>query len=134
MSQETPTLRDPRGDRPGLAEFNIKLALDRTTLTWISTTLTMASFGFGMVAFFRTLQQRSPSAGTAHLHQGAIHFGVALIVMGLLAMMGAGLSHWFTLRRLQRGESPVLSPWPLSMTVAMLFSVIGLVGLWELLR
>jgi putative membrane protein len=134
MSQETPNLRDPRGERPGLAEFNIKLALDRTTLTWISTTLTMASFGFGMVAFFRSLQQRSPSAETAHLHQGAIHFGVALIVMGLLAIMCAGLSHWFTLRRLQRGEAPVLSPWPLSITVALLFSVIGLVGLWELLR
>ena len=108
-------------------------ALDRTTLSWISTTLAMASFGFGMVAFFRSLQQGSPSAEMARLHRGAIHFGVALIVLGLVAMMCAGLSHWFTLRRLQRGEAPVLSPWPLSMTVAMLFSVIGLVGLWELL-
>lgn len=94
----------------------------------------MASFGFGMVAFFRPLQQRSPSGETAHLHRGAIHFGVALIVMGLVVMMCAGLSHWFTLRRLQCGEAPVLSPWPLSITVALLFSIIGLVGLWELLR
>jgi putative membrane protein len=62
MSQETPDLRDPRGDRPDLAELNIKLALDRTTLSWISTTLAMASFGFGMVAFFRSLQHGSASA------------------------------------------------------------------------
>jgi hypothetical protein len=54
--------------------------------------------------------------------------------MGLLAMLCAGLSHWLTLRRLQRGEAPVLSRWSLSMTVALLFSVIGLVALWELLR
>jgi uncharacterized membrane protein YidH (DUF202 family) len=134
MSQETPNLKGPHGDRPGMAGFNTKLALDRTTLAWIRTTLTMASFGFGLVAFFRSLEQRSPSAETARLHQVAIHFGVALIVMGLLAMMCAGLSHWFTLRRLRRGEALVLSQWPLSITVAMLLTVIGLVGLWELLR
>ena len=134
MSQETPNLGDRRGDRPDMTGFNIKLALDRTTLAWIRTTLTMASFGFGLVAFFRSLQQGSPSAETARLHQGAIHFGVALIVMGILVTTCAGLSHWFTLRRLRRGEDPVLSQWPLSITVALLFTVIGLVGLWELLR
>ena len=133
MSQETPNRGELHSDGPGMAGFNTKLALDRTTLAWIRTTLTMASFGFGMVAFFRSLQQGSPGVETARLHQGAIHFGVALIVIGLSAMMCAGLSHWFTLRRLQRGEAPVLSHWSLSITVAMLFSVIGLVGLWELL-
>jgi putative membrane protein len=134
MSQETPNLRNPRGDRPGMAGFNTKLALDRTTLAWIRTTLTMASFGFGMVAFFRSLQQGAPSAETARLHQGAIHFGVTLVVTGILAMTCAGLSHWFTLRRLRRGEAPVLSQWPLSIIVAMLSTIIGLFGLWELLR
>jgi putative membrane protein len=133
MSLETPNLSDAGSDRPGMAGFNTKLALDRTTLAWVRTTLTMASFGFGLVTFFRSMQQASPSAETARLHQGAIHFGVALIVLGILAMAAASLSHWFTLRRLQRGETPVLSQWPLSITVAMLFSVIGLFGLWELL-
>jgi putative membrane protein len=134
MSQEAPNPRQVHGDYPDLGGFNAKLALDRTTLAWIRTTLTMASFGFGMVAFFRSVQQGSPSAETARLHQGAIHFGVALIVIGLIATMCAGLSHWLTLRRLQRGEAPVLSSWPLSITVALLFTIIGLVGLWELLR
>jgi putative membrane protein len=133
MSQETPNLKAPHGDQPDMAGFNTKLALDRTTLAWIRTTLTMASFGFGLVTFFRSLEQRSPSAETARLHLGAIHFGVALIVMGILVTTCAGLSHWFTLRRLRRGEDPVLSQWPLSITVGMLFTVIGLVGLWELL-
>ena len=36
--------------------------LDRTTLAWIRTTLTMATFGFGMVGFFRSLSATSPSA------------------------------------------------------------------------
>jgi putative membrane protein len=133
MSLEMPNLRDTHGDRPGMAGFNTKLALDRTTLAWIRTTLTMASFGFGLVTFFRSLQERSPNAENVRLHQGAIHFGVALIVLGILAMTCAGISHWYTLRRLRRGEAPILSQWPLSITVALLFSVIGLFGLWELL-
>jgi hypothetical protein len=37
-----------------------------------------------------------------------------------------------TLRRLRRGESPVVTQWPLSITVAMLSAVIGLLGLWSL--
>jgi inner membrane protein YidH len=135
VSKETPN-SDPRvglaGQRTSMASFRTELALDRTTLAWIRTTLTMASFGFGMVAFFRTLRERSPSAETLRLHQGAIGFGVALIVLGLVATVLAGLSHWLTLRRLRRGQTPVLTPWPLSITVAMLFVVIGLVGLWAL--
>ena len=106
--------------------------MDRTTLAWIRTTLGMASFGFGMVAFFRSLQQQSSSAETIRLHQGAIRIGTALIVLGIVAMVLAGLSHWLTLRRLRRGELPVLSQWPLSITVAMLSAVIGLIGLWAL--
>ena len=137
MSEE-PHPVDPRvklaRDRTGMATFRTELALDRTMLAWVRTTLAMASFGFGMVAFFRSLEQRSPSAENARLHQGAIHFGVALMVLGILAMTCAALSHWFTLRRLRRGEAPVLSQWQLSITVALLFTVIGLTALWELLR
>lgn len=115
-----------------MASFRTSLALDRTTLAWIRTTLTMASFGFGMVAFFRSLRESSPNEETQRMHAGAIAFGVALIVLGLVATVLAGLSHWFTLRRLLRGHTPVLTQWPLSITVAMFFVVIGLAGLWAL--
>jgi uncharacterized membrane protein YidH (DUF202 family) len=42
-------------DSTGLAKFRTPLALDRTTLAWIRTTLTMSTFGFGSVGFFRSL-------------------------------------------------------------------------------
>jgi len=115
-----------------MASFRTKLALDRTTLAWIRTTLAMASFGFGMVAFFRSIRQRTPDAETVRLHQGAIRMGTSLIVLGIVATVLAGASHWFTLRRLRRAESPVVSQWSLSITVAMLLAVIGLAGLWAL--
>ena len=133
---EAPTNEDPRvveaRNRSSLAKFRTQLALDRTTLAWIRTALTMASFGFGMVAFFRSLRHESPSDETARLHQGAIQFGIGLIVMGLIATIIAGVSHWFTLRRLRLGQVPDLRQWPLSIVLAMLFGVLCLVGLWAL--
>jgi putative membrane protein len=116
-----------------MACFRTELALDRTMLAWIRTTLALAGFGFGMVGFFRTLRERSPSAESIRLHQGAIAMGVALIVLGILAMILAGGSHWLTLRRLRQGVTPVVNQWPLSITVAMLLAIIGLVGLWSIL-
>ena len=115
-----------------MAGLRTQLALDRTTLAWIRTTLTMASFGFGMVAFFRSIRQASPSEETVRLQQGAIQFGASLLILGIIATVLAGASHWLTLRRLRRGESPVVTQWPLSITVAMLSAVIGLLGLWSL--
>ncbi len=119
-------------DQAGLSYFRTLLALDRTTLAWVRTTLTMASFGFSMVAFFRTMQYQAPNAETVRLHRGAIRMGMALILLGVIGAMLTGLSHWSTLRRLRRGETLEVSQWPLSVTVAMLIAVIGLLGVWEL--
>lgn len=136
MSKPPVDSGDPRvglaHERTSLASYRTKLALDRTTLAWIRTALTMASFGFGMVAFFRTLREKSPTEETLRLHEGAIAFGVALIVLGLIATVVAGTSQWLTLRKLRRGQPLELSPWPLSITVALLFAIIGLAGLWAL--
>ena len=119
-------------NRTSFATYRTQLALDRTTLAWIRTTLTMASFGFGMVSFFRSREHESPGAETIRFHQGAIRFGVALIVLGIVATLLASGSHWFTLRRLRLGGSLTLSRWPLSITVATLFAIVALAGLWSL--
>ncbi len=125
---------DPRVDlareRTGMAKFRTQIALDRTTLAWVRTTLTMATFGFGTVGFFRSLRQENPTPDAIHMHEGAIRFGLALIVLGIVSTLLAMISHWLTLRRLRRDEIPVLTQWPLSITVAMLLTVIGLVSLW----
>ena len=125
---------DPRvgmaRDRTGMAKFRTQLALDRTTLAWIRTALTMGTFGFGTVGFFRSMREKSPTLEAAQMHQGAIRFGISLVVLGLVSTVAAGISHWLTLRRLRRDQPPVLSQWPLSITVAMFLAVIGLISLW----
>jgi putative membrane protein len=117
-------------DRAAMAGFRTQLALDRTALAWIRTTLTMASFGLGMVAFFRSISQAAPNPQTARLHQGAIYFGTALIVFGILATVLAALSQLSALRQLRRGHTPRVSLWPLSITVSLMVSVLFLAGLW----
>jgi putative membrane protein len=134
MRQETAgaaTASSPN-DRTAMAKLRTQLALDRTTLAWIRTTLTFATFGFGMVGFFRTFRERSVTPESVRLHENAIRFGVALIILGTVATILAGVSHWLTLRRLRRNEAVVLTPWPLSITVAMLLAIVGLVLLYSL--
>jgi len=118
-------------DRTGLAKFRTAIALDRTTLAWIRTTLTMATFGFGMIGFFRAIRLASPTQRSETLHEGAIKFGTALVILGLAATILSGVSHWVNLRRLRRDESVVISQWPLSITVALLLSILGFAALWS---
>ncbi|MBP1634120.1 MAG: hypothetical protein H6Q10_694 [Acidobacteria bacterium] len=130
-------LADPRTalakDRTSFAKFRTQLALDRTMLAWIRTALTMATFGFGTVGFFRSLRLASPTPESVQLHASAIRFGMGLIALGVAVTVFSGIAHWFALRRLRRNEAPVLSRWPLSITVAMLLAVVGLAWLLDLL-
>ena len=120
-------------DRTELAKFRTALALDRTTLAWIRTTLTMATFGFGMIGFFRSLEEKAQTAKSQAEHQAAIHFGTALVLLGLLATILSGISHLANLRKVRRDKSIEINKWPLSITVALLLSILGLAGLWALL-
>jgi putative membrane protein len=95
MERQAP---DPRvglaEQRTGLAKFRTQLALDRTALAWIRTALTMATFGFGTVGFFRSLRGASPTPDAIQLHQSAIRFGLALVVLGIGSTVLAGLTQW----------------------------------------
>jgi putative membrane protein len=112
------------------APYRIKLALDRTMLAWVRTALAMASFGFAIVAFFRALHFAAPTPQATRLHQGAIRFGTALLILAVVVTIGSGLVHWRALRRLRRGEPLTLGQWPLSVTLGFLVAAFGVLGLW----
>ena len=120
-------------DRTDMANFRTQLALDRTTLAWIRTSLTLATFGFGMVGFFRSLEDSLPGEKSHRHHENAIDFGVALIALGIVAMTLSGFSHWRMLRNLRQGKPPALTQWPLSISVAVLVAILGMMGLWSVL-
>jgi putative membrane protein len=138
VNDQTPEPSDPRvglaRNRTGMASYRTQLALDRSMLAWIRTTLTLATFGFGMVGFFRSLEEKQPTPENLKLHHSAVRMGTSFVILGVVAMVVAGVSHWLTLRRLLRGEAPVLRQWPLSLTLAFLLAIIGMFGLWVLFR
>jgi putative membrane protein len=128
---------DPRAPlaagRQKFGEYRTQLALDRTTLAWIRTALTFATFGFGMIGFFRALRQVNDNPANRRLHEGAIHFGVALVVMGIVGLLLTAATHWSALRRMRRGEPLRVSQWPLTITISVLVCALGLYGLWFVL-
>ena len=120
--------------RTQFAKYRAQLALDRTTLAWLRTALTFATFGFGMVGFFRTIQQRANTPESERMHQAAIHMGVALILIGIIGLLSAAAAHLLALGKLRRGEALPLSIWPLTVTMSVLVSILGLYGLWSVLH
>jgi uncharacterized membrane protein YidH (DUF202 family) len=102
-----------------MAKFRTHLALEHAMLAWIRTALTMATFGFGIAAFFRTVEEKSPNPQTARLREVAIWFGLALVIPGII---------------FARNEALIWGQWLIRITVAVLLVVIGLVSLGELLR
>ncbi len=119
--------------RTGLATFRTGLALDRTTLAWVRTTLTMGSFGFGLIGFFRAIREKNPTPEAISLHQSAIRFGEVLVLLGIVATVLAGISHWKAIHRMERGEIPEAARWPLSVVIALFLAVLGMAGLWPLM-
>lgn len=93
----------------------------------------MVGFGFGTVAFFRSLRQAHPGEYTERLHFTAIGFGIALMILGLVALALAGLSHRADLVRLRRGETPALRQWSLSLAVTLCLTLLSVSGLVALL-
>jgi putative membrane protein len=137
-SRTNPSLRDPKvslaEERTEMATYRTSLALDRTTLAWIRTTLTMSSFGLGLIGFFRTVRLQEETPETIRLHEGAIRFGVALVLIGVVATVLVAISHLSMVRKLRAGEMPLPTMWPLSITVSLLLSLLALGGLWAFYR
>lgn len=134
MNPQLTDKMDPRvelaHERTDMANYRTQLAMDRTTLAWIRTSLTFATFGFGTVGFFRSLPQNPLEPNPRRMQLAAIQFGTTLVIIGIVALILTSVSHWRALARLRRGEPPLLTAWPLSITVAAMISILGIVGLW----
>ena len=90
----------------------------------------MTTFGLGLIGFFRTLRQQSQTPESVRLHQSAIHFGVALVLTGVVSTVLVSVSHLTNLQKLDRGETPTIALWPLCITIALLLAIFALAGLW----
>jgi len=119
--------------RTSFAGQRVQLALERTTLAWVRTSLAMVSFGLGVIGFYRSLRQQAQTPEAIHMHEAAIQFGYGLLILGIAATALCGIAHWRALLKLERGDLPGVSMWPLSITLAALLTLLGLWVLWSLL-
>ena len=60
--------------------------------------------------------------------------GVALILIGVVGLLSAASAHLLALRKLRRGEALPLSIRPLTVTISVLVSILGLYSLWSVIH
>lgn len=123
---------EPSDKRSAVAapDVSTKLAVDRThaanertLMAWIRTAISLITFGFTIYKLFE-LEVRGPQ-GTSWI--GPRGFGTAMILIGLVALIFATVSH----RRAETAlrQQSLKLPWSLTMVVAVLVAILGLFGL-----
>jgi uncharacterized protein (DUF302 family)/uncharacterized membrane protein YidH (DUF202 family) len=104
------------------------LAAERTLLAWIRTGLALMGFGFVVARFGLFLEQLQAIRGapsTEHLGL-SLWFGTALIAVGVLVSVLAGVHHMRLVRRLDDGESGRPHRAIEAVVIAFLLALIGL--------
>lgn len=116
---------DPKLDTSTrLAAERTRLAHERTLMAWIRTSTSLIAFGFTIFKFFQYLaeqeQRRSPIVSPWVV-------GLALIVLGLLALTLAWIQHNQEMKTLRDQLGPM--PYSISSVMAGLIAVLGLIAL-----
>jgi putative membrane protein len=118
-SQTTEPRDDPR----------VPLAAERTLLAWVRTGLALMGFGFVVARFGLFLHEIAAVDGLpAGPPPGqSLWIGAALIALGVVVNILAGVQHVRFLGRLRRGEPYRPSAWSLGVVVTGVLAALGVV-------
>ena len=76
-----------------------RLALERTIMSWLRTSVALIGFGFAIVQYLQHLGQ-APGARAAYLPEAPRYLGLALISCGILALLVSIWQYWWAIRYL----------------------------------
>jgi len=124
--------------RTGMSFQRTRMSADRTLMSVIRTSLSLIGFGFTIAQFFQKLHE----SGMLKSSRPAVHFGVALVAIGvvmLIAGIGYHVAFMVGLRRERdrlraRGLIHAESTFPLSLTLmtAIILLGVGLLAIADL--
>jgi putative membrane protein len=112
-----------------LALERTRVAYERTMMAWVRTGTSLITFGFAVYKFFQ-LDEAVKLSG--RMLVGPREFAIALILIGLLALVLGTMEHTRDLRSL-RQHNPLL-PGSLSRWVAVVMVLLGVVALLAVVR
>jgi putative membrane protein len=115
--------------RSELATDRTLMATDRTLMAWTRTSLAMISFGFTIYKFLESMKAEGALPGLRP--EGPRNFGLALVILGVGSLAVASFQYWSMVRQLGRAEHR--SPWTLTLIVACLIILMGVLVLASML-
>ncbi len=103
-----------------LAHTNTLLAMDRTLLAWVRTSLSLNAFGFTLARFIHDLEVH----GTLHEVNGQYpkDLGITLMVLGIGGLICGSFDYWRSLQRIRKSMQH--APWSSSLFLAMILATI----------
>jgi putative membrane protein len=106
-------------------------SIEGTLMGWIRASLSLIGFGFALGEGFHLVRTGGPKNIVDTLREYLIStVTVGLIVLGVVGLLGAVIQCGWSLKRLKQGSVTTYEkPWYLSMLVAVLLMIIGLVAL-----
>jgi putative membrane protein len=99
---------------------------EQSLMSWTRTSVSLITFGFSIAKFFYYLAEQQ---GGAQLSAGPRRLGLALIFVGILALVLAMVEHVHRLRVLQEQGLPKISRYLLPLGTALGLLAIGVVAL-----
>ena len=118
----------PRDLRLPAALVRTALSSEQTLMSWVRTSLSLLTFGFSNAQFFRYLDEQMGTASSA----GPRRLGIALVVVGVIALIAAIAEHVVRVRRLRDEGLPPDSGSFLPVGSAAVLLVIGVTALVSL--
>jgi len=106
-----------------LAVDRTRLAHERTLMAWVRTSASLISFGFTIYKFFQYLRGQNQLAQDRLF--GPREFAMALVIIGLTALVLATLQHRTEMASLRKHFASV--PYSLATIVAGLVGLLGVI-------